>query len=386
MLPAARVTVPGPGTLGPPPPLHALGPISPSHVLDMEACALREVWSAGKAPPALPAAPAAIVGSVAHHLLEESGRGQLPISEIERRWNQLVRGAEESCTRSWLNRHLAPLERTVPDYEVRRLQALAAARTIASEAERVRYQRLDLSRELPSGSEVPVATPDGRAAGRIDAVVQTVRGPVLRDYKSGAIYTRGVATYALKPEYSIQLKIYAAMYAAMTGTWPVRLEVVPISGQPVEVAFTKDESASLLARAFHIRDEINAVVEEDAPALDRMHTLATPGPSECGYCTYRPYCVPYEAARRNNPGAAWPVDTWGDLADMQLLRNGRRLLTLNAQDGINFVRGIDPSPGRHPGLDTANHGETIGCYSLRSGGTPTSFAEGPYTTFYREPR
>jgi RecB family exonuclease len=355
----------------------------------MEACALREVWAAARELAALPTTPAAAVGTVAHRLLEEAGRGNfscVPESAIERRWDELLRRAEAACAESWLNRHLVPLATAVPDFEVRRLQALAAAGALAEAAATARSEEPDQPRGLPSGCEVPVSTPDGRAGGRIDLVSQTAGGPALKDYKSGAIHARGAATRDLKPEYAIQLKLYAAIYAAMTGTWPERLEVVPIAGPPEEVPFTQEECHHLLLRALQRRDEINAVVGEDAPLQDRTHRLANPDPSVCGYCPYRPHCPPYRAVLREQREAAWPMDVWGQLTDIRLLGNGRRLLTINTSKDTTYVRGIDPSPGRHPALDTASPGVAIGCYNLRPGGSPTSFTEGPYTTFYREAR
>jgi RecB family exonuclease len=353
----------------------------------MESCALREVWAAAREPAVLPTTPAAAVGTVSHRLLEEAGRGDfntLPKSAIGHRWDELLTGAEATYSRSWLNRHLVPLARTLPDFEVRRLQALAAAKALAEASRNARNQVADQPGARPSGCEVPVSTPDGQAGGRIDAVSQTPEGPVLKDYKSGAIYTHGPGVLALKPEYTTQLKLYAGIYAAMTGVWPARLEVVPIAGPPEEVPFTETECQRLLVHALHLRDEINAIIRQVAPTLERMRRLAAPVPTSCVYCPYRPHCAPYEAARQDQPDGAWPLDTWGTLSDLRLLGNGRRLLTINTPTGYTYVRGIDPTPGRHPALDAAKPGDHIACYNLRPGGSATSLTEGQYTVFYRE--
>lgn len=375
------------GVLGPVPPVRALGRLSPSHFAGMEGCALREVWSAARTTAAMPTAPAAVVGTVAHRLLEEAGRGDFAADvepAISRRWDELLGAAETACAMSWLNRHLVPLASTVPDYEVRRLQALAAAKALAQAAAATVSHGPGQSAEPLTGGEVPVATPDGKAGGRIDVVVQTRDGPVLKDYKSGAIYDRG-SSRSVKHEYATQLKLYAAIYASMTGTWPVRLEVVPIAGIAEEVPYTTDESQQLLQHALDLRERINAIVCDTHPLETRIRLLAHPDPGGCGYCPFRPYCPHYRSAKYANPDEPWPLDLWGTLSDLRLLGNGRRLLALETARGVAYVRGIDPSPGRHPALDKAACGDRVGCYSLRPGGSPTTFSEGRYTTFYIEP-
>jgi hypothetical protein len=379
-----------PGTLGTPPELQALGRISPSHAAGLDACALREVWAAARTASALPTTVAAAVGTVAHRLLEEAGRGDFfdaADPAIECRWEELLHSAEETSATNWLARHLVPLAGSVPDFQVRRLQALAAARGLADAVAGERRPEPDQpSRRFPSGGEVGVSTPDGLAGGRIDAVTLTAGGPVLKDYKSGAIYGRGAEARVVKPEYALQLKLYAAIYAGMTGTWPARLEVVPIAGPPEDVPFTKEECQRLLMDALQRRDEINAIVSQNAPLQDRIQRLASPDPSVCVYCAYRPHCGAYEKVRHEQPEAGWPLDAWGEVAELRLLGNGRRLLTIQTSTGATYVRGVDPSEGRHPALDTASPGDRIGCYNLRPGGSPSSFSEGPYTTFYQYAR
>ena len=375
------------GTLGPLPTLRPLGRISPSHFAGMEACALREVWAAAKEPAALPTTPAAMVGTVTHRLLEEAGRGDLSADAepaIDRRWDELLGEAEVACEKSWLNCHFVPLASAVPDYEVRRLQALAAAKALARAAAATAVHRHGEPVGLPSGGEVAVSTPDGLAGGRIDVVTQTDEGPVLKDYKSGAIYERKNPR-VVKQEYATQLKLYAAIYASMTGTWPHRLELVPIAGVPEEVPFTEEESQQLLGHALELREKINAIVSGNASLGSRIRLLADPDPGGCGYCPFRPHCPAYRAARRGHPDVPWPLDLWGRVSDLRLLGNGRRLLALETPQGAAYVRGIDARLGRHPALDKAVSGDRIGCYNLRPGGSPTTFAEGLYSTFYLEP-
>jgi hypothetical protein len=323
------------------------------------------------------------LGTVAHRLLEEAGRGafsDMPLEAIEKRWVELLAEAEDLASRSWLDRHLLPLSSSTPDFEVRRLRAISAARTLAGETANGGKRR---TKEHPLvGFEVEVSTPDGRAGGRIDAVSMIDEGPVLKDYKSGVVYGDGSRRRALKPEYAAQLKLYAAIYAAMTGTWPSRLEVVPIAGKPVNVPFTNDECDELLREAISLRGRINDVISSEADLRSRIQDLATPRPDACGYCAFRPQCAPYFTARQREPEARWPIDVRGRLVEQRLLGNGRLLISLDEGGTVKHIRGIDPSPERHPALARPASNELIAAYNLRSAGSTTSFKEGPFTIFY----
>lgn len=377
-----------PGVLGPPAELQQLRPVSPSHFIGLQACALREVWAASRIPPLLPVTPAARLGTVAHRLLEEAGRGQFEGAApgaIERRWDGLLEAAEDSASQSWLDRHLVPLRAAVPDYEVRRLQALSAARAIAAEACSIPH-RGDAHDHAPLGCEVPVSTPDGQAGGRVDAVAPSGDGPILKDYKSGTIYDReGAARGAIKPEYAAQLKLCAAIYAAMTGTWPSRLEVVPIAGLPESVPFTREECMGLLNEAIGLRDRINGVIASGGALATQIEQLATPAPRACTHCGYRPQCAAYLEARGRDPGVRWPLDVRGQLIERRMLGNGRLLLGLDSGGTTVYIRGIDPSPERHPALMRMAAGDTVASFNLRPVGSPTSFAEGSFTVFYVVP-
>lgn len=349
----------------------------------MRQCALRELWAASRTPPLLPLTPAARLGSVAHQLLEEAGRGDFSTAatgSIERRWEELVLDAEGAASANWLDRHLLPLSAAIPDFEVRRLQALSAAHALAAEVS-VIADVAGPPNARHVGCEVPVSTPDGLARGRIDAVTPSNGGVVVKDYKSGAIYGHG-ADREVKPEYAVQLKLYAAMYAAMTGTWPVRLEVVPISGSPESIPFSPDECEQLMTEALNLRARINSVVTSELPLPSREHNLASPAPSVCTYCAYRPQCAPYDDARLTDPEAGWPRDLSGVLMERRTLGNGRLFLLLKGESTTFQIRGLDPSATRHPAVARATVGDTISAFNLRPGGSGTTFKEGPFTVFY----
>ena len=106
------------------------------------------------------------------------------VAAIEARWEELVKMSERLAAQSWLDRHLLPLSAAIPDFEVRKLRAIAGASALAATAA-AKTNTVQHVHPRLLGFELAVATPDGLAAGRIDAVVADEDGPIVRDYKSG---------------------------------------------------------------------------------------------------------------------------------------------------------------------------------------------------------
>lgn len=370
------------GLLGPPPPLRPLEAISPSQFSGLQACALSGVWAANRVHRPLPASPAARLGTIAHRLLEDAGRGLLDDPSpagVERRWDELLAGANEAMANSWLDRHLVPLSESVADFEVRKLRATRLARELALSATRDLALAVGNHR---SGHEMVVSTPDGRATGRIDAVVAGPDGLVIRDYKSGAIYQEYSAnTSTLKEAYSTQLKLYAAVFAAMTGEWPVRLEVVPVAGEPEEVPFSPAEAEQLLLEAVRLLDAVNGVLATTEPR-SQQELLARPSTHNCRFCPYRPWCAPYRRAADAAPDG-WPADTWGEVTEVRSLGNSRILLTLEHDGLLARLAGLDPRPERHPALALLDVGDPVAAFDLRRQRGSSSLSEGTMTVIYR---
>lgn len=370
---------PGPGVLPPRPAPRPLPSISPSRYIALRSCPLNAVWTANGARRPLPDSPAARVGTVAHTLLEEAGRGSLEPDAVERRWSELVEAAEDALGQNWLARHLVPLTGSVPDFEVRRLQAIRRATELAASARE--RSSIDRGAAQAVGQEVPVVTPDGLVTGRIDAVVPTPDGLVIRDYKSGAIFDpESGATPKVKEAYAIQLKLYAAMYEAMTGSWPSRLEILPLTGPPEGIAFDPSECVRLLEDAASVLHETNRSVEAGLAEGDVAEVLARPSAINCRFCPFRPWCEPYQ--RTPKAGDGWPNDCWGEVRETRRLGNGRVMLTLESEASSVLVGGLDSDPRRHPALPLLEAGLAAAAYNLRRPRGGRAYTEGPMTVLY----
>jgi RecB family exonuclease len=358
--------------------------ISPTRYTAINDCAMREVWAANHAPALLPSTPAARLGTAVHKLLEEAGNGRFTSGgddAIAQRWQELVVAAETTMSENWLERHLVPLSIAIADFEVRRIQALERARHLSG---KVQMDDSGYARDpgrLLHGFEVAVSSPDGLVRGRIDEVTVSDSQPVIRDYKSGAIFeSRSGEAAVVKQAYETQLWMYASLYAQSTGTWPRRLEVVPVLGASKEVTFDADTCDALVREAREALRLVNERIEATDSPSNLEFALANPKPQACMYCAYRPACLPYRTAARQ--GLGWPCDIWGSLVEMEQLADGRHLLSLRCADGIVSVRGV-ASELRHPALRTLGAGDDVAIFSLGKTGSSRMFTETPFTVIYR---
>lgn len=358
--------------------------IFPTSYLGLQQCGLREAWRAAGGPPLLPSSPAARVGTAIHRLLQEAGRARFRSGDgaaVDRRWGELITAVESGMRDSWLERHLIPLSRSVPELEVRRIHVRERALELSETASAVDRPAAGVA-ALRHGCELPVSTPDGRVRGRIDAVVPGKEGPVLRDYKSGAIFEPGTGKHTLKGTYEAQLRMYAALYAMTTGIWPARLEIVPILGAPEPVSFDRETCSELVAEARRSLDRTNEAIASAGPDGGIEEILARPAPETCKRCAFRPGCRPYRAANQAG-GDEWPRDTWGRLNGIVAL-GVSRMIQLNADGREIRIRGLGLTD-RHPAIAILENGDQVGVFNARRTGSPSTLSESSFTTIYKLP-
>jgi hypothetical protein len=234
-----------------------------------------------------------------------------------------------------------------------------------------------------------VSTPDGRIAGIIDYVRESPEGVLVRDYKAGNVYERGATSRPeIKPEYADQIKLYAALFNAAVGTWPNRLEIVPIGSAAIEVPFSVAECTALLDAAYSELDRANARIDsaeaQTPPARDQ---LASPSAGTCRFCSFRPACSIYWQAREDAPSdetnCDWPNDIRGTVQLTQPLGNGMLMLKVNtAQSGV-YVR-LLASWNRQNVIDALTPGLYVELYGLSNPNGATLFNSTDATAIYTQ--
>jgi RecB family exonuclease len=374
--------------LQPAPIVQPIATLSPTRYTTFLQCPLRAVWSVNGVPPLLPAAPAARLGTVIHKLLQEAGEGKFvscDIATISERWHQLVTAEELRMASNWLERHLLPLSQSVRDYEVRRIQVCNRASGLTADVAPYHLGARPPPPGQPNiGFELYVSSAGGLIHGRIDAVLPAPEGPVIRDYKSGAIFEVGTQA-TLKHEYEIQVKLYAALYENTYRRWPARLELVSLSGDPQVIKFDRQACSDLLNNAITALHEVNRTIYEGASTLEQLQVkLAKPSPKNCSYCPYRPGCSAYKQSATTPPEDGWPRDAFGYVEEIQQLGNARYMTTLHTSGGRVRIRGLDANPLRHPAILKLKPGDQMTAFNL-AGRSPTAYAESAYTTIYKVP-
>ena len=365
--------------------LKPLRSISPTTFSDIRQCALNVVWQRNGNPPLLPMSPKARVGTISHQLLAESGQGRLNAEEstINARWHELVAEANSEISSYLLERHLAPLENSIPDIEVRRIRTTRSALAIAKQTRTVTRDNGRATVPAPYGHEIPVQSTDGLVRGTIDAVVRGgSSGVIIRDYKSGAIleYDAG-GTNRPRESYQIQLKLYAQLYAETFGQWPTSLELVSLTGESQEVCFTKNDCSNLLNQAkalLHIVNDNVAIHSSDS--LPQI--LAKPTPRACAFCRYRPGCGPYRLAAAEPNQEGWPVDVMGTVESIKQLGNSKIMLELATSTASVRIPGLSPGK-RHPVLPHLQPGQLVGVFNLRRTRLTAPYLESQLTTVHK---
>jgi hypothetical protein len=306
------------------------------------------------------------LGRVAHKLLEQAAGGALVgfgEQQVERRWLELVSSEEGLLAENWIERHLVPLKESVTDYEVRRIQACNRALSISLEV--AEYSGgVRGSRTPGRGFELYVSSEDGRMHGKIDAVISSEGGPIVRDYKTGGIFERSGTQGTVRPEYILQLQLYAAMYEATFKQWPYKLEIVPLNGTAESVEYDRDECRDVLARAINDLTALNAEIEKhEHHAEELQYRLAHPSIEACRYCPFRPACLPYRELCPTFDRNGW-VDVIGQFDQITTL--GNATLSVNVKVGTDVVRirNLNASKERHPALSRVKSGDSIGFFAV----------------------
>jgi len=365
--------------------------VSPSRYTAMQACLLREVWTAAGNEPLLPPSLLAELGSVIHRLFEAAGHGQLHggrNEKVDATWDELVLEAERNMALSTLRRHQVPMSRSIPDFQVRKLRACRRAAEIAHDAFRAHDGHPRQSPQ-PTGFEFWVESDDGQVGGYIDRVTMTKEGVVLCDYKSGAILDSGAGEGPgeLKRAYKVQLELYAALYRLKSGAWPTRLEIVPLQGTPVDVRYSPENANRLLAEASTFLRSANKRIAEVENGSAEITGLASPQSMHCRFCLFRPACRAYWIAKRQEPQEKWPVDVQGFLRETTCLRNGKVCMKIAEDDSPTSscitVRNLTDSTDRHPLLHHTAIGKRVAVYGLNRDYRSGDYTETQNTIIYR---
>ncbi|MEN8692893.1 MAG: PD-(D/E)XK nuclease family protein, partial [Desulfobacterales bacterium] len=241
----------------------------------------------------------------------------------------------------------------------------------------------------PTGFELWVESDDGQIGGYIDRVAMTNDGVVLSDYKSGAVLDHGTGEGPghIKRAYKVQLELYAALYRLKCGAWPIRLEIVPLQGSPVEVVYDPEDAEHLLSEACIFLHSANKRIAEVENGNAETAHLASPQATHCRLCLFRPACQTYWIAKGQESKEKWPADVRGFLRETTRLRNGKVCIMI-AEDDLSTspyitIRNLTDSADRHPLLHRTPKGSLVAIYDLKYHYRSGDYTETQNTVIYR---
>ncbi|MCH7535806.1 MAG: hypothetical protein IH948_08720 [Bacteroidetes bacterium] len=137
--------------------------------------------------------------------------------------------------------------------------------------------------------------------------------------------------------------MYAALYHATHGEWPVSLTLVGINQNSVTIEVESEECGALLQKAEKSLNDINELINTGL----KPEEFAQPSPEVCKYCLFRPACSAYWNSRQEDDN--WPTDVRGKVTGKTMLANGLLRIVIATEQGEIAIRGL--SPDRHPFLN-----------------------------------
>ena len=225
--------------------LKLVSSISPSRLDALAACSLRMAFSAdARFQSHVFIGPRARLGTVSHLLLERVFNGRLdrvPHSEwdtaLNELWDEILAQEESKVLRSEIERHLGPAI-CWPGYHMLRARSIRMGRETLER----RYQGTGGTGK--SQAEVIYQAFQGKLRGRADAVWTHNGVTEIEDYKTGNLFDviDDSETQIVKAQYRRQLLLYSAMHHDITGCWPVKAHLVPLSGDRISITLDPVEA------------------------------------------------------------------------------------------------------------------------------------------------
>lgn len=265
--------------------------ITPSRVFALERCFLQVAFGLDEQYSSYRTySPRARLGSITHDILEKVSKGILQgknearwESSLLQLWDEEVEKHEQEVLASESEQHYGMAERW-PRYNLQKVLTIRKSLEIAASLQKSATYKSKGRWD----TEKYVQAFNGKLRGRADAIYQSEQGTEIIDYKTGNIYDEDKnGDSHLKTDYRRQLLLYAAMYHAETGQWPIRGHIIPLVGQQVTIEIDPVTANNEVSTALSLLNQFNKSVSED----DSLLSLAQPSEQSCRYCTYKAICT-----------------------------------------------------------------------------------------------
>jgi CRISPR/Cas system-associated exonuclease Cas4 (RecB family) len=338
--------------------------ISPTTFYKLQECKLNGILTENHFPALLPISPSARIGNVIHKLLNLASQGTIrDNAELDELWGRLVYRTETRMLQNQLEAHLVPLELSARNFEVKKIMAFKNVRN--------NFGKNMANNSIRRQSEKWLQNDEGTIVGIADIINETNGYVEIVDIKTGFITEQTENGAAVKSDYKLQLKMYAALYFLSKGCWPDKLIIEGLNNQRHEIPFEHNECLGIIDDAVKVLNEINYKIENESQIED----FANPSIESCKFCVYRPSCKSYW--KKHDPFEGGSADFCGELKNKILLGNGYHKIILAYKDREISIRGLSD---RHKFLEHDSNRVMLCNLSLDV--LNDHFTENPLTTTY----
>ncbi len=334
---------------------------SVSAVATADVCLLKTVFQSSSCENALQQGPHAVLGNIAHELVEMTIRGvgkteEATFESLERALGTLLNDERKRLSRnpatapySDLPRIMSPLawarkRRTILDMAYESAVRTRAYKVASNSRNRVPFRFENLLRD-GQWIEVPIAVSELRLKGRMDVLNRRGNEVKITDVKSGRVEDENgeIITRVLR-----QIQLYGLMAKGLEPSAQVILTI--LAGSERAVPFDEDAQDETLA---WLRSRMEPLVPGATVSCD---SLAQVGP-DCRWCDMRHRCERYlqDAPSLWVRDLEWPLplDIWGTIERID--SNSDDLVDLTVRDaGGRRIKAFCLSDARMAGIRTGN--------------------------------
>jgi RecB family exonuclease len=264
--------------------------VSPSLAEELRGCELRVAFRGDARFAALRRPrPAAALGVVVHDLSERVARGEFDAlsstdagEALAAAWEAGVAEQAKRLQEAW-RPGIPPEPTRWPGY------ALARVRCLRRLNEQLAHVGASPGRgqAASTSAEVWVEAPGEPIGGRIDRVEETPAGTQIVDIKSG-----WTVSDELRPSHRRQLLIYAYLWHAAHGEWPIAASIQRLDGSRITIDVVPAEAIAAAQEALTLLRQYNEQVKSGVSASE----LARPGSDSCLHCDFKVACDPFISA------------------------------------------------------------------------------------------
>ena len=284
------------------PKLHSITKLSPTLFSTLKQCPLRAGLRQAKAQQTTRSAKAALLGTIAHRVLEKVGTISRDSEDLrtqaEAIWDQVVEEMEKELQTSPLDNCLLPIGKW-KKYFVLQQRTIRRCEEIASNQGISETQVIASERKFDS-------VRDG-FTGKPDLILRRANGLVIIDYKSAELSNDSQNREEKLESWQQQILFYASIVKETFGEWPVGGEIRLLNKEVISIPIDLQKVKALLEEAQALKEEYNTKIKARV-----LHSeLAQYSVDGCAFCEFKGACNTFW---KENPQPIPGIDEYGCLS------------------------------------------------------------------------